>query len=160
MAVFHSRATGGKWEEPSPRLHVCESQTQKSYALTAMAPRDANCDNMMLFLGKHSPDIDLVCHWAGSTIADAGSAPVQVCKGAAKVRAWVPRLNLGRPFFYSTAPKAGIGANRIRTGFDSMWLDSLFGKQILSNVYVYPTHKKKQSVPPHPHNPRTLSPCH
>lgn len=63
-----------------------------------MAPRDANCDNTMLFLGKHTAAIDLVCHRAGSTTADAGSAPAQVSKGAAKVRvgaspeAWLPVL--------------------------------------------------------------------
>lgn len=90
----------------------------------------------MLFPGKHTPDIDLLCHWAGSTIADASSAPEPLCKGAAMVRAWVPCLNLGCPIFYSTAPKAGTGAKIIRTGFNSMRLDFLFGKQILSNVYV------------------------
>lgn len=61
-----------------------------------MAPQDANCGNMMLFLGKHTPDIDLVCHWAGSTIADAGSAPVQVgvqrgCEGAGMGASSEPR---------------------------------------------------------------------
>lgn len=85
-----------------------------------MTPRDANYDNMMLFLGKHTADINLVCHWAGSTIADAGSAPVQVSKGAAKVRVWVPRLSLGCRFFYSTASEAGTGANIIRTVLNSM----------------------------------------
>lgn len=134
--MLHSQGVTRGIRDSLAQTSLCEIQKQKSYDLTAMVPQDASCDKMMLFLGKHTPDIHLLLLlgrvYPSLLLAALLLGVQRDCEGVCLVSSSEPLLSV---LFFYCSPRLAYEPIK---GFNTVGLAFLFGEHILSNVY--PTH--------------------